>query len=743
MIILNKSILSRFFLYTFSFLSLYVVILFQQPSLTKEIILEIFVYINIAWIISFISAFFSRKIINISISLLLSLPILIILGLEFLSFFIQGQSFNDAFFFHTRFDVIETGVNVYWSIISVLTGSLFLLILIDIIITKYFSYPTVRLINIILVSLLFVLVITILPNSPKRFFIAAKSYYTIDSNANFIEVSKKLESYGVRTSALSQSSIEVIAPPQPKNLVLIYLESLERSYTDEKIFPNLVPNIVELQKSALDFTNLQQLPGTHFTIAGQMAASCGIPLIFGNGADIYYLNSLAKVNCIGDVLKKLNYYQVFMHGARLKFGATGTFFKSHGYNEVLGYDELVTPELLSEKYIKGWGLYDDTLFELASNKYNELSKTNLPFMLALATIDSHDPIGEPSKSCSSYSSKATILNAVHCTDYLLNKFINKIKENPAYQNTLIFILSDHLARKTDVDDLYPKNISDRKLLAFALNSEKQGKIEASGAHFDISHTILDLMGIKTNSNFFLGQSLLQPIQPSRYNLFSQKDVTSLIKQFFYLADEREQHNFCNNQGVHIADLEKATITLGDRTVIMSYKAGMPALPITEYFIAKLGTNGNIKVVSRYTYLNMMEMIRSDPKAVFFILTKQCKIPFGLIPDAYSNCGKWLWYMGTPSNLSGISGALSNLDDLKISSQMCIDTLKQAKQSIENLFTLRDIIEKNSIINVKEDFTFQIPNIKYKDQLYSTTFEKLQGEEIKDMIFRLKEVEQIK
>jgi len=705
----NRWIICRFFLYICGFLGMYIFTLNSQKDLNSwNTIQEVFVYVVYAWIIVNLSSMVVRKLFSMSISLLLFVPILSILALELLSFSIQGQSFNDAFFFHARMDVINTGISAYWKIVTIATSFIFVFSFLNIILYFLHTYSQpFRLMNVVLYGVLFISMTTLLPNAPKRFFIAAKSYYSIDSGANFVEVSKKLESYGVRTSALSQTNIEVFAPPQPKNLVIIYLESLERSYTDEKIFPNLIPNIIELQKSALDFTNLEQLPGTHFTIAGQMSSSCGVPLIFGNGADIYYLNSLAKINCLGDTLKHLNYYAVFMHGARLKFGATGTFFKSHGYDEVLGYDELVTPEILSTNYVKGWGLYDNSLFELAQKKYHELSKEKRPFVLTFATIDSHDPSGEASKNCPTYNStKETILNAIHCTDYLLGKFLQNIKENPAYQNTLVFVLSDHLARKTDVDDLYPKKMSDRKLLAFALNSEKKGKIDTLGAHFDIPHTILDLMGIKTNMNFFLGQSLLQPIQPDRYNLFSQKDATSLVKQFFYLADEQEQHNFCGNEGVRIADLEKATITLGERTVIMSYKSGVPTLPISEFFIAKLHSNGNIKTVGRYSYLKMLEMIRYDPNAIYFMVTKQCKIPFGLIPEAASNCDKWLWYMGTPTNMSGITGMLTDLNELKISPQTCQNALDKAKQPIQGLFALRDYIEKFNVIDAKEDFSSQ-------------------------------------
>jgi|WetSurMetagenome_2_1015567.scaffolds.fasta_scaffold54029_2 phosphoglycerol transferase MdoB-like AlkP superfamily enzyme len=709
----------RFFLYICGFLGAYIFTLSYQQSLNKwNIIQEILVYIIYAWVVVHLSSMFARRLFRISISLLLFVPILSILALELLSFSIQGQSFNDVFFFHARIDVINTGFSVYWKTVIIALSFVFLFPFLDIILFRLHTYSQpFRLINIVLYGILLASITLLLPNALKRFVTVAQDYYSIDSNANFVEVSKKLESYGVKTSALSQTNIEVTAPPQPKNLVIIYLESLERSYTNEKVFPNLIPNIIELQKSSLDFTNLEQLPGTGWTIAGQIASLCGVSLVESSNDFIYRVDSILKVNCLSDILHYLNYEQVFIHGAKLTFAGTGTFFNAHHYNEILGYDEIVTPKILTEKYTKNWGLYDDTLFEVAQKKYHELAAKNQPFVLTLATIDSHPPKGEPSKSCPNYNSNSTILNAVHCTDYLLGQFIKNIKESPAYKNTLIVILSDHLAMKNDADHLYPKNIADRKLLAFVLNSEYQKKIDISGAHFDISHTILDLMEIKTNNNFFLGQSLLQPIQVERYKIFTKE--SSLIKQFFYLIDESRDIQICDNDAIYISDIDKKEIKLGNLTVTMSYN-GFPSLPMTHLFIVKATKEGKIKQFGSYAYNEAMEIIKNDPKALYFILTRNKNLKKigiqsywdtlklmlnnfesiyfiftskGLIPFGVGNNhltlnnlnvsvllepDDWLWYLGSPTEKKEITGALANLNDFKISEQTCKTFLSQLK-----------------------------------------------------------------
>ena len=70
---------------------------------------------------------------------------------------------------------------------------------------------------------------------------------------------------------------------KPRNIVWLYLESLERTYLDESLFPGLMPNLGSLEEESVSFTNVHQIYGTGWTIAGMVASQCGIPLVTPNG----------------------------------------------------------------------------------------------------------------------------------------------------------------------------------------------------------------------------------------------------------------------------------------------------------------------------------------------------------------------------------------------------------------------------------------------------------------------------
>jgi phosphoglycerol transferase len=210
----------------------------------------------------------------------------------------------------------------------------------------------------------------------------------------------------------------------------------------------------------LSFTNISQTLGTSWTIAGMVASQCGTPLLYNDtiigGNDIMQNGFFTDVICLGDVLNKAGYVQKYLGGASSRFAGKGNFYKAHHYDEVKGLDELIS-RLNNKEYKTGWGLYDDSLFKIAAEEYVRLANANKPFNLTLLTLDTHHPNGHPSHSCKAYPYQDnSILDAVHCTDQLLERFINNISRHPSFQNTVVVLISDHLAMRNSAEKFFPK-----------------------------------------------------------------------------------------------------------------------------------------------------------------------------------------------------------------------------------------------------------------------------------------------
>ncbi|MFA6190988.1 MAG: phosphatidylglycerol--membrane-oligosaccharide glycerophosphotransferase [Sulfurimonas sp.] len=351
-----------------------------------------------------------------------------------------------------------------------------------------------------------------------------------------------------------------------KNIIYIYAESLERTYFDSTLFPNLVPNLSELVKNehGVEFTNIVQTSGSNYTIAGTTSTQCGIPLyttsdgnsMDGVGEDKFY----PKAVCIGDVLKKENYYLSMMQGSSIKFSGIGKFYKTHGFDTAAGKEELQS-KLQDKKYLNGWGLYDDSLLDMAYSEFESLSSTKEKFALFLHTIDTHHPNGQLSKACSKdlyMDGSNDILNTVKCSDTLISQFIKKVKSSKYGNNTVIVITSDHLAMRNTASKQLEKSENRRNLFViFDSNSTEYQSIDKVGTPFDVASTVLSFLGV--NTDLGLGRNLRK--NSSIYSLFA--DYDKRLNQ--WRNDILSFWEFPKMADTLNINLKKMTVTLGENS----------------------------------------------------------------------------------------------------------------------------------------------------------------------------------
>ncbi|MBE9535873.1 MAG: sulfatase-like hydrolase/transferase [Proteobacteria bacterium] len=304
---------------------------------------------------------------------------------------------------------------------------------------------------------------------------------------------------------------QIIKRPEiKKNFVYIYAESLERTYFDESIFPGLIKNLRDLESNSTYFTNISDVSGSGWTIAGITASQCGIPLVTpSHGNSMAGMDKFLKsADCLGDLLKKEGYKLSYLGGASLDFGGKGKFFSTHGFEDVRGLAEL-SPTMKDKTYQTQWGLYDDSLLSIALDQFNNLSKAKKPFGLFLLTLDTHFPYGHPSNSCNGITYKDgsnSILNAVACSDDLIGNFVKTIRNSPYAENTEIIIASDHLSMKNTASSLLAKGDRKNLFMVVSPNSIGPHKVDKKGTTLDIAPTLLNILGY--DAKVGLGRNLL-------------------------------------------------------------------------------------------------------------------------------------------------------------------------------------------------------------------------------------------
>ena len=324
-----------------------------------------------------------------------------------------------------------------------------------------------------------------------------------------------------------------------KNLVLVYLESTENSYLDEARFPGLLTNTRKLMEEAIVFEEVQPAEYATFTFGALFASQSGYDLTdlqlagrLGNdGVNPAIGNRLSS---LPGILKKAGYFLSFMNSASLNFAGAGVMLSELGYDELWAAEE--QPEEVRDRYgFKGqWGGCRDTmLFRFGAKKFRSLSRNGRPFLLTLLTIDAHHPNGFTAPTGPVYSlpgrNPSQLLTAIYRTDLALGKFVEQLKKHPAWKDTVLFVVTDHLAMNGASTIHMLRENPRRRLLAFALNAGAPRRITVKGKTFDLAPTLLELAGVRHNYRFPLGESLLGNPDPRRLRGDSQTAKPALEK----------------------------------------------------------------------------------------------------------------------------------------------------------------------------------------------------------------------
>ncbi len=492
-----------------------------------------------------------RRLLASSLSLLAGIGSLLLLT----ALYLQGEGFNDRFFYHFNMESLRIGFEAYPALNYGSTAYMLACFIVPFFLPK-------RKVGRALHHKSFI---------PALGLLSAFLFPPAISATSYIYDQYQINKSG--TARIHREVREVEALPlteTPKNLILIYAESLERLYFDDSVFPKLTPHIGALRDSALEFTNVEQVDGTSWTMAGIVASQCSLPFNVqyydGEEANV----GLAAIDepfkneiCLGDIVKAYGYNSVFMGGAPLFFAGKGKFLKANGFDEVLGFETLKL-DLADQSYRNGWGLYDDTLLEMAGAKIDELAQSEAPYLLSVLTVDTHQPSGHIPKNCVPYTGEDNkILNAVTCNDRIVGTFIKDLLARDDMDDTLIVLFSDHLALRNSAYDQLLAHKDERRLAWMVWGKGvTPGQNAAHATHFDVTPTLLEMMGIPNYRENNWGRSV---VDGADGYWFAQKDVGRKgAGQVSYLDMEGNTAKL----GISITSKDK-TITIGEKSFTAS------------------------------------------------------------------------------------------------------------------------------------------------------------------------------
>lgn len=361
---------------------------------------------------------------------------------------------------------------------------------------------------------------------------------------NKLDISAYAESQGIYSTFIddnyvSPSDVNLTFPEKKRNLVYIFLESMETTFTDMDnggaFEENVIPELTALAQENEDFSGEEKelnggyaMPGATWTIAAMFAQTSGLPLnisIEDNSMDTQDSFFPGAVT-MGDLLRQEGYSQTLMVGSDATFGGRKLYFTEHGNYEIVDHPYACESGMLPEDYRVWWGYEDRKLFSFAKQKLRELSQQEEPFNLTLLTVDTHFENGYFCEICEEDWEDDQYANVFSCASRQVEAFVRWIQRQPFYENTTIVIVGDHPTMDSnfcdDVDSDYV-----RKVYTTFINPSVgvEENIERNYTTFDMFPTTLAAMGVEIEGNRLgLGTNLFSATQTltERFSVETEK-----------------------------------------------------------------------------------------------------------------------------------------------------------------------------------------------------------------------------
>lgn len=334
-------------------------------------------------------------------------------------------------------------------------------------------------------------------------------------------------------------------PKQKRNLIYIYLESMEMTYSDQAnggaFQENVIPELTQIAQENEDFSGTDSaldggyaFPGATWTMAAMFAQTSGLPLNVSIGQNNMDTQDsfLPGITTLGDILEQNGYSRTLMIGSDATFGGRALYFTDHGNYDLEDYNYAIEQGWIPADYKVWWGYEDEKLFENAKNKLTELSSQEEPFDFTMLTVDTHFEDGYVCDICPDTFGDNQYANVMACSSKQVAEFISWIQQQDFYENTTIVISGDHPTMDSDFCESVPEDYQ-RKVYTAVINAavEPQSSERREFSTFDMFPTTLAAIGAQINGDRLgLGTNLFSKLPTLTERVGYEKETEELQKR---------------------------------------------------------------------------------------------------------------------------------------------------------------------------------------------------------------------
>ncbi len=331
----------------------------------------------------------------------------------------------------------------------------------------------------------------------------------------FYDEAERAERFeAVRGDRPDSAPAERLLTTDRPNVVVIVLESFGRTVMEaEEEGRPVMPQLQRLRREGIFFDNFYA--NSFRTDRGQVSILSGFPA--QTRISLMKLTpKCLELPSIARSLAREGYRTSFTYGGDLNFTNQASYMYATGWQELFWQKDMDFDAPVTK-----WGYDDRTVGDWFADEVIRRSAGEQPFLAGWLTLSSHEPFIVPFEA---FEDRMT--NAFAFTDDCIGRFIERVRNSPAWEKLLVVLVPDHgmynFRRGT-----YTENEIHRIPMLWLGGAVREPRtVESYASQIDLAATLLGQLGI-AHDDFAYSKDIFDPALP-KFGYYAYNDGFAVI-----------------------------------------------------------------------------------------------------------------------------------------------------------------------------------------------------------------------
>lgn len=337
-----------------------------------------------------------------------------------------------------------------------------------------------------------------------------------------------------------------------KNVIILQLEAFQSFLLGQSINgQEITPHLNQLMRESTSFSNFYQQIGRGNTSDAEFMSVAGLLPISQGAVSKEYGDR--EIPSLVRRANESGYVTSTFHADKLSFWSRDLLYPALGWTEHYDLDYFGNQDVI------GLGPSDQALYRKTVDQLLSYKQSGQRFFSEVVSLTAHTPFNVPEEIKTldlpdAYKDNivGNYIQAQHYADEQVGYFINLLKENNLYEDTLLVVYGDHFGLHPTVISAeeaklvekitkkpYSYNDAYKLPLLLKIPGMPASKLKHVGGQSDIMPTIANLMGISLANNTVIGKDLLNQTE-NLLVLPSYAPLGSFItNDYFFFAGVRQ------------------------------------------------------------------------------------------------------------------------------------------------------------------------------------------------------------